>query len=126
MIFPRDTNQLYKTGHLKPSVTSHTPIHDVPHPFRVSVHSAPSSCLRVNGAPDASPLQDFAIETDALLSYDSVHYQDYSVNRAPIHRAFRAQADISGYASEARHRHRYGRAQASLLSKRTHAFMART
>ena len=49
--------------------------------------------LRVNGAlVDANPLQDFAIETDALLFYDSVHYQDYSVNRAPIHRAFRAQA----------------------------------
>ena len=41
-------------------------------------------------------LEYFAIETDALLFYDSVHYQDYSVNRAPIHRAFRAQANISG------------------------------
>ena len=38
----------------------------------------------------ATFLEYFAIETDALLSYDSVHYQDYSVNRAPIHRAFRA------------------------------------
>ena len=56
-------------------------------------------------------LEYFAIETDALLSYGSVHYQDYSVNRAPIHRAFRAQEDIS--ASEVRHRHRYGRAQAT-------------
>jgi len=63
----------------------------------VSVHSAPSSCLRVNGAPDASPLQDFAIETDALLSDDSVHYQDYSVNRAPIRRALRAQTGVSAY-----------------------------
>ena len=42
-------------------------------------------------------LEYFAIETDALLSYDSVHYQDYSVNRAPIHRAFRAQTGVSAY-----------------------------
>ena len=40
-------------------------------------------------------LEYFAIETDALISYDSGHYQDYSVNRAPIHRAFRAQAGAS-------------------------------
>ena len=47
--------------------------------------------LWVNGAlVDANPLQDFAIETDALLSYDGAHYQDYVVNSAPIHRAFRA------------------------------------
>ena len=38
-------------------------------------------------------LEHFAIETDALLSYDGAHYQDYVVNNAPIHRAFRAQAD---------------------------------
>ena len=43
----------------------------------------------------ATFLEYFAIETDALLSYDSVHYQDYNVNRAPIHRAFRAQAGAS-------------------------------
>jgi len=50
----------------------------------------------VNGAlVDANPLQDFAIETDALLFYDSVHYQDYSVNRAPIQRAFRAYFYLS-------------------------------
>ena len=29
----------------------------------------------MNGAPDPCPLQDFAIETDALISYDSVDYQ---------------------------------------------------
>jgi len=59
-----------------------------------SAHSAPrQGRLTGDGAPDASPLQDFAIETDALISYDSVNYQNYSVNRAPIHRAFRAQAD---------------------------------
>ena len=40
-------------------------------------------------------LEYFAIETDALLSYDTAHYQDYNVNRAPIHRAFRAQAGVS-------------------------------
>ena len=51
--------------------------------------------LRVNGTPDATPLQDFANEIDALLSYDSVHYQDYSVNRAPIQRAFRAYFYLS-------------------------------
>ena len=45
----------------------------------------------------ATFLEYFAIETDALLSYDSVHYQDYSVNRAPIHRAFRAQTGVSAY-----------------------------
>ena len=46
--------------------------------------------LRVCGFNCVAFLEYFAIETDALLSYDSVHYQDYSVNRAPIHRAFRA------------------------------------
>ena len=45
----------------------------------------------------ATFLEYFAIETDALLSYDSVHYQDYNVNRAPIHRAFRAQTGVSAY-----------------------------
>ena len=49
----------------------------------------------MSGTPNASPLQDFAIETDALLSYDGAHYQNYDVNRAPIHRAFRAQAGVS-------------------------------
>ena len=54
--------------------------------------------LRVNGAPvDANLLQDFANETDALLLYDSAHYQDYDVNRAPIHHAFRAQTGVSAY-----------------------------
>jgi hypothetical protein len=38
----------------------------------------------------ATLLEYFANEIDALLSYDSMHYQDYSVNRAPIQRAFRA------------------------------------
>jgi len=71
-------------------------------------------------------LEYFANEIDALLSYDSVHNQDYSVNRAPIHRAFRAlRRQISTeFSSEARRRHRYGRAL--LLSKGTHAFIART
>ena len=43
----------------------------------------------------ATFLEYFANEIDALFSYDSVHSQDYSVNRVPIHRAFRAQAGIS-------------------------------
>ena len=43
---------------------------------------------------DANPLQDFAIETDTLLSYSSAHCQNYDVDCAPIHRAFRAQAGI--------------------------------
>ena len=68
----------------------------------------------------ATFLEYFANEIDALLSYDSVHYQDYSVNRAPIHRAFRAQAGASEPSP-------FGTRQASLLlSKRTHAFIART
>jgi len=43
----------------------------------------------------ATLLEYFANEIDALLSYDSVHYQDYSVNRAPIQRAFRAYFYLS-------------------------------
>ena len=72
----------------------------------------------MNGAPDASPLQDFAIEIDTLISYDSVHYQDYDVNRAPIHRAFRAQAGNSAVRPNAVRRTPH-------LSKQTHAFMTR-
>ena len=55
----------------------------------------------------ATFLEYFAIETDALLSYDSVHYQDYNVNRAPIHRAFTVWDTLT---------------LLLLLSKRTHAF----
>ena len=47
--------------------------------------------LRVHGFLNCVTfLEYFAIETDALLSYDSMHCQDYSVNRAPIHHTFRA------------------------------------
>ena len=50
--------------------------------------------LRVRGLSSyVTFLEYFAIETGALLSYSSVHCQHYSANRAPIHRAFRAQAD---------------------------------
>ena len=45
----------------------------------------------------ATFLEYFAIETDALLSYGSLHSQDYGVNRTPIHRAFRAQTGVSAY-----------------------------
>ena len=61
--------------------------------------------LRDMGFDHVTFLEFFAIKNDALLSYYSAHYQDHSVNRAPIHCALRAQADISGYASEVRHRH---------------------
>ena len=47
--------------------------------------------LRVHGLLSyVTFLEYFAIETDALLSYDSMHYQDYSINCVPIHHAFRA------------------------------------
>ena len=51
------------------------------------------AALRVHGLLSyVTFLEYFAIETDALISYDSVNYRNYSVNRAPIHRAFRAHA----------------------------------
>ena len=92
VIFPRDTNQLHKTPHPKPFLALAPSLHRVPSVLSRSLRRIRAAGSTGDGAPDASPLQDFAIETDALLSYDSVHYQDYSVNRAPIHRAFRAQA----------------------------------
>ena len=92
------TNQLYKTRLDRLSLTPYTANNsDAPHPFRVtSIQLRRAVFGYVGFLSYATFLEYFAIETDALLSYDSVHYQDYSVNRAPIHRAFRAQADISG------------------------------
>ena len=96
MIFPQDTNQLQKTLQPKLPLALAPSLHHVPSMLSHSLWCPSESLvLQVNGTPDTSPLQDFAIETDMLLSYDSVHYQNYSVNHMPIHCAFRAQAGIS-------------------------------
>ena len=84
-------NLPYKIPGSGRSVASAPSLHYVPSVLSRSLRRIRAAGSTGDGAPDASPLQDFAIETDALLSYDRALYQDYDVNC---------------------YRHRYGRAHA--------------